>query len=662
MEQRLSKEYEAFLEEFSSRRMTFYESLCASFESLIPFDPPNVSKVKEAIDFAHMNMTPRGPFALAVFFLILFPAFFLCVGYIIGILTLPFMLLIMIFDITIFWYLYSLPLTMATSYRIKASSEMVLAIVYMTIAMKIVPNIEYAIKFAATNLKGALSRDLKKIIWDVYTGKQVSMSDALDPFMAKWKRENEEFTKAIFLIKSSFFESADSRNRMLNEAVNVVLNGTKDRMKHYAQDLKSPLTVLNALGILLPVIGLVFFPIMSLFLPNLIQPIFLVIGYNIMLPIVIYWMMKTYLEKRPSTFHQPDLSRHPSFRNQKMLTVLKIVSILLPLAIISICYWQISVWQGISDAQGPKCMDCTTYLVVYSLGITWAVAGGIIIYSIFSTFRKLKLRDEVVQIESELGEVLFQLGTQLTRGMPIENALKETLPRISELKISKMVEKILYNMETFGMTFSAAVFDKNAGAINYYPSNLIEAVLKAVTEISQGGMSVLSDTMLAIATYLKNMHDVEENLKELLEDVSSTMNMQGLLLAPLSAGIVVSLTAMVLRLIAILKLSIEKVQGLFSNSGALASLGTGIFSSFFAVKQVISIQYFGLIVGFYMLEVVAMISIFTSIISNGEDKTLRYYNLGKLMIYSTLIYTGVLLMIYFAFVYMLPIPQLIGGL
>jgi len=653
MEQRLSKEYEEFLKEFRLRKMTFYEALCASFEPLVPLDPPNAAKIKEAINFAHMNLTPRGPFALSIFFIILFPAFFFSIGYLLGILTAAYLVLIMTFAVAIFWYLYSLPLTMATSFRIKASSEMVLAIVYMTIAMKIVPNIEYAIKFAATNLKGALARDLKKILWDVYTGKQVSMLDALDPFMEKWKRENEEFTKSIFLIKSAFFESSEKRNKILNESVNVVLSGTKDRMKHYAQDLKAPLTVLNALGILLPVVGLVFFPIMTLFLPQLIQPLFLVIGYNIMLPIVIYWIMKTYLEKRPATFHQPNLSRHPSFRKERYMTYLKIVSIVLPLAVGAFSVWQILLV--------PADKPVNFSLIIYSLAITWAVSGGIIIYTIFSTINKLKTRDEVVQIESELGEVLFQLGTQITRGMPIENALKETLPRIRELKISKMVEKILYNIETFGMTFTAAVFDPVAGAINYYPSNLIEAVMKAVTEISKGGMAVLSDTMLSISTYLKNMHDVEEELKELLEDIASEMNMQALLLAPMSAGIVVGLTAMVLRLIQVLGAYVTKLQLQFQNYGPLGNIGGGIFGSFLQLEDIIPIQTFELIVGFYLVEVVSMISIFMSIISHGEDKLLRSYNLGKLLLYSMLIYTGILLMIYFTFTSFLPLDALVKG-
>jgi len=655
MEPRLSKEYEEFLEEFRLRKMTFYETMCASFESLIPFNPPNAEKVQEAIDFAHMNLKPRGPFALSIFFLILFPAFFLSLGYLLNILNLAYVVLIGVFAVTIFWYLYSLPLTMATSFRIKASSEMVLAIVYMSIAMKVIPNIEYAIKFAATNLKGPLARDLKKIVWDVYTGKQVSMLDALDPFMEKWKRENEEFTKAIFLIKSSFFESTEKRNKVLSEAVNVVLNGTKDRMKHYAQDLKAPLTVLNALGILLPIIGLVFFPIMSIFLPTLIQPVFLVIGYNIMLPIVIYWLMKTYLERRPATFHQPDIFRHPLFAKKKMFNLfnpLIIISIVLPIGIIAFSLWQISMIKELINFP----------LLGYSLAITWAVSGGIIIYTIFSSKNKLKIREDVVQIESELGEVLFQLGNQITRGMPIENALKETLPRIREMKISKMIEKIMYNMETFGMTFSSAVFDKNAGAINYYPSNLIEAVMKAVTEISKGGMLVLSDAMLSIATYLKNMHDVEEDLKDLLEDVASNMNMQALILAPLSAGIVVSMTSLVIRLVQILGKAVEKIQSQLASSGPLGSIGNGFLGSFLQVKNLIPIQNFQLIVGFYMIEVVSMISIFMTIISYGDDRLMRNYNLGKLLLYSTLIYSGILLMIYFAFSTLLPIETLAKGL
>jgi hypothetical protein len=648
----LSKDYEEFLQEFKFRQNSLYEKLCNFSEIIFPITPPGNEKFEKAIDFAHINITPKGAFGFAILFSILFPLIFLFIGFVLNILySGAYLMIIAIFSVTIFWFLYNLPQTLATSFRIKASSEMVLAIVYMSIAMKVVPNLEYAIKFAGTNLTGPLARDLKKIMWDVYTGKFVSVADALDPFMEKWKRENEEFVKALFLIKSSFFETAEKRNKVLSEAINVALNGTKERMKGYAQEMKAPLTVLNAIGILLPIIGLVFFPIMTIFLPNLIQPAFLVIGYNILLPVVIYWMMKTYLEKRPATFHQPNLSKYKGSAGMKFLSPVFIISLIIPIALTAYSYYGYNIETAANHT-------FNTALLFYSMIATWGISGGIIIYAILSTMGKTKLRKEIVEIESELGEVLFQLGTQVTRGMPIENALKTSIPRLKELKISKMVERILYNMESFGMTFNAAVFDKEAGAINYYPSNLIEAVMRAVTEISKGGMSALSDAMLAISTYLKNMHDVEEELKNLLEDVSSTMNMQALILAPLSSGIVVSMSALVIRLLTVLKVSLDKIQSSLSGLGPMSAAGTGVVFSIINLNNIISIYGFQLIVGIYMIEVVGMISIFTSIIDYGEEPIMRLHNLGKTLAISIAIYSAILLIIYFTFNSLVPVSTL----
>jgi hypothetical protein len=436
---------------------------------------------------------------------------------------------------------------------------------------------------------------------------------------------------------------------MLAEAINVALTGTKERMKGYARELKSPLTVLNALGILLPIIGLVFFPIMSIFLPELIQPAFLVIGYNVILPIVIYWMMRTYLEKRPATFHQPNLSKYSKFVRHKLLNPLLIIGIVIAVALSGLSYYEFTLAKE----------SFSTNILLYSMLVTWGLSGGIIFYTFLTTFDKIKVREEIVQIESELGEVLFQLGTQVTRGMPIENALQTSLPRIKELKISKMVEKILYNMESFGMTFSAAVFDRQAGAINYFPSNLIEAVMRAVTEISKGGMSALSDAMLAISTYLRNMHEVEEDLKEMLEDVSSTMDMQALILAPLSSGIVVSMSALVIRLLTVLKVAVDKIQNSLSGYGPVGAAGGGVVISIINLNNIISIYGFQLIVGIYLIEVVAMVSIFTSIIRYGDESVMKKYKLGKILALAVVIYSIVLLAVYFAFSALIPTNALV---
>ncbi len=548
-----------------------------------------------------------------------------------------------------FFYLYTYPTRHATIFRIKASAEMLLATIYITIAMRISPNIEGAIKFAATNLNGPLAYDLRKLMWDVYTRKYDSTSSALDSFVAKWKKDNEEFTQALILIKGAVFESRQKLEATLDEAVQILLDGTKERMKHYAQDMRTPVTVLNAMGILLPIIGLVFFPIMSLFLPETIQPSMLVVGYNILLPLGVYWLLEIYLEKRPYTFHQPDISRHPKFSQQKTFGASSFVALIVGISLVSFGTFFLFTIQERFSAE----------LLYYSIFVTWGIAAGIIIYSIFSVYSKLKLRDEIAQIENEFAEAMFHLGNQLTRGIPLENAIRNTVPKIRELKISKFLEIVLYNIETLGMTFEQSLFDPVNGAIKSYPSKTIEAIMKALVEISRKGMSYVATSLISVSTYLKNMHTVEEDLKEMLSETTSTMSIQALLLAPLTAGIVVGLTALITQILISLKTAIENIFGGLETFGPLGSAGTSLIGSIINVEAIIPIHYFQIIVGVYMLEVVGTIAVAMSVINNGDENILKRFSLGKLLLASTAIYTIVLLATYAMFTSVIPITQLI---
>lgn len=647
-----SREYTEFLkEEQLFKKLTWYERSCSIAEKILPFQPWKslADEYEKAADFAHLKLTAKGAFSftlLATASVFLLPSILLIA---LGSFSLSSLLLPLIFSTLMFFYLYTYPTRHATIFRIKASAEMLLATIYITIAMRISPNIEGAIKFAATNLNGPLAYDLRKLMWDVYTRKYDSTSSALDSFVAKWKKDNEEFTQALILIKGAVFESRQKLEATLDEAVQILLDGTKERMKHYAQDMRTPVTVLNAMGILLPIIGLVFFPIMSLFLPETIQPSMLVVGYNILLPLGVYWLLEIYLEKRPYTFHQPDISRHPKFSQQKTFGASSFVALIVGISLVSFGTFFLFTIQERFSAE----------LLYYSIFVTWGIAAGIIIYSIFSVYSKLKLRDEIAQIENEFAEAMFHLGNQLTRGIPLENAIRNTVPKIRELKISKFLEIVLYNIETLGMTFEQSLFDPVNGAIKSYPSKTIEAIMKALVEISRKGMSYVATSLISVSTYLKNMHTVEEDLKEMLSETTSTMSIQALLLAPLTAGIVVGLTALITQILISLKTAIENIFGGLETFGPLGSAGTSLIGSIINVEAIIPIHYFQIIVGVYMLEVVGTIAVAMSVINNGDENILKRFSLGKLLLASTAIYTIVLLATYAMFTSVIPITQLI---
>lgn len=638
---KISKEMEEFVKsesEWKSNKV--YASLSDITERIMPISPGKnlEKKYKEAIDFCHLDASPRGVFSFSILLAIL--TFFIPLSLLLLFNIFSPLLIILVICATfgVFFYFYNYPFNLATSFRIKASSEMVLAIIYMTMAMRVKPNLEHAVKYAAMNLKGPLSSDLKRLLWDVYVGKFVSMSDALDSFCEKWKRENEEFTTSISLIKTAFNESSDKMDRMFSEAVANVLEGTKERMKGYARSLRAPLTVVNALGFLLPIIGLIFLPLLAIFMQDIFQPTFLIIGYCIILPGTVYWLMHTFLQKRPYTFHQPDVSKHPKFRAEKQIGLI-LISILIPLLFIGMSYYFISTSED----------KISLSSLLFSLLITLSIAGGIATYCIFSTIKKLKIRDEIVQVERELGEVLFLLGHQIGRGIPIENALKEVSPKIKDMKIAGMFDIILNNIKSFGMNFDRAVFDKEHGAINYYPSNLISAVMKVVVEISKSGMGSLSKGMISISTYLKDMNSVEENLHEILDETSSSMELQAMMLAPIASGIVVSLTSIVIKMLGKFSDLITKSVAGLEEGGVFGAVGSTTFESMINIHNMMPPSVFQLIVGVYMMEVVGMLAIFLTTIKYGEDSTLKKYNLGKKLIIATLIYAVVLIFIYLLF-------------
>lgn len=667
----ISPEYEEFLEEIEkAKKKNLYEKACEKAEKILPIKPwlSLYQKYSESIAFSHLKVTPTGAFSLALLATILVflvPAFLLLPFLILSTTEqqaqaaiaageffpvwwgdfLKILVITGVFAGMGFYYLVDYTNHYAIVFRVKASSEMVLAIIYMTISMRITPNLENAIKFTAKNLTGPLALDLRQLLWEVYNRKYNSVSEALDYFIDKWKRENEEFTQSIFLIKTASAEAIGKLERNLDEAVSVILQGTKDRMKRYSQDLRTPVTSLNALGILMPTIGLVFFPIIAIFLPDLIQPIFLVVGYNILLPFVVYTMMKTYLDKRPYTFHQPDVSRHPKFTKEKFFGKTFFISLAIGAGIAGYGIYGIAT----------SVEQFSAALLGHSILITVGISGFIVSYFYLSTRQKLQLRDEVSKIEDEFAEVLFQLGSQLRRGIPVETTLRNVVPKLKDFTISKFFEKVLYNIETFGMTFEQAMFDPKHGAMIDYPSKLVEAVMRAITEISKRGMEAVSKSMVTISTYLKDVKSVENDLRDMMSEVTSTMQVQANVLAPLASGIIVAITAIIFQMLLVLKESIDAIRGTLGSAGGIGLAGQGVFESLIQVNQIMPVHFFQLLVGVYMIEIVGMLAMFLSIIQNGDEHILRRQVIAKTLMWGTLIYGLLALMIFVGFVSLIPI-------
>jgi len=258
----------------------------------------------------------------------------------------------------------------------------------------------------------------------------------------------------------------------------------------------------------------------------------------------------------------------------------------------------------------------------------------------------LKKRDEIVEMENELHMVLYQIGYQLRSGGSIESNILKTKTKIQELKISKLFNLVIENIQMFGVTFRQALFNLENGAIFKYPSNLISAIFKAISEMASSGSRALSDSIISISNYLKDMREIEEYLEDVLSEVTTTLKIQSLILAPLASGIVVALAAMMISMLLNLSGWAESFQGKLASYGPIGTVGSGVFKSVLEIDKIMSIPYFQLIVGFYMIEVVFMITLFLCIIKYGDDRIQRKYEIGKAILSSVLIYSFVVLVLY----------------
>jgi Flp pilus assembly protein TadB len=619
--------YRKFLEEVRAIPTTRYEKACAIAERILPIKPSASMemKLRESIRAAYLTVTPRGVLSLAVLVSLMLS--------VIGLSSVllgfgAFAALILLLAAGAGWYLYTYPAKEARVVLMRMSADTVLAILYMVVYMRMSPTIEGALRFASENLTGPLAWDLRKLMWNIEVGVWPSADAALADYVKKWKDFNPEFAEALNMLRGAAVEPT-RREMLFNETLDTILTGTRERTKHYAAGLKMPLMIIHAMGVLLPVMGLVLFPILAIFMAEVVKPVFLFVGYDILLPIALYSITGYILATKPPTFSQPDISACRGVPPLgKILIAGKSVSIW-PFALLIMAPLLVVGWLGLA---APDVYISVSFSVLMIL----ALAAGLAIYCLLDAWQKMRVRNSIEKIEGEFRTALFNLGNAIAGGAPLEVAIDRAAQELKELKIAKLFKKVSVNMREFGYTFEAALFDRRIGAIWDYPSRIITSIMRTLVETSKKSMAAAADSMLTISRYLRGVHEVKEEINELLGDTVSSMKFLAMFLAPMIAGVTVTMAVIILQILVGMG---EAMAGLYVAGDIPA--GAGIIPVLWAGttgKLPISHVAFQGIVGLYMLEVSILLSMFLNRIQYGEDVVGERNLMGWTLIFAGAVY------------------------
>lgn len=673
--EKFSRQYETFRKEALEKTVTRYESWCNFAEKIIKLKASEKDKVKieKAIEDAHVNVSVGGALSFAVMvgvLIIVFGILFLTLSFMFGKTMVFLPLMFILAGALIIKPLSRYPIRLANLWRIKASNQMVLCILYIVMYMRHTSNLERAIKFAGEHIGGPLALDLRKVFWNIEVGKYVTIQDSLEVYLERWKDTNLEFVEAFHLIESSLYENYQARRLdLLEKALEIELEGTYEKMLHYAHDLKSPITMLYMLGVILPVLGLVIFPMLASFMQGLVKWYHIGFLYNIFLPVLVLFFGYNLLVKRPSGYGESQILK----KTIKESKGLRSTAIFIGFIIVLIGFLPIILHFAVPQLDtvgflegtvlGGKFLDykcdengCVgpygVFSLILSLLIPLGIALGFSFYYKMKTKGLMKIRSRTKILEKEFSGALFQLGNRIAKGIPVEIAFGKVAETLKGTPIGKFFSMVSTNIRSAGMDVKRAIFDPGRGAILFYPSALIEGSMKVLIESARKGPKVVAKSLLTISDYSKRVHDIDERLRDLLADIISSMKSQIVFLTPMIAGIVVAVGSMIVTIVN--KLS-EQFAGV-AMEGAEGLSGVANLASFIKVTDVIPSFHFQLVVGLYLVEITFILTILSNGIEKGVDKISEQHDLSRNLLFSTVLYVLI------AFVGILIFNILAGGL
>ncbi|MBS3073015.1 hypothetical protein J4477_04235 [Candidatus Pacearchaeota archaeon] len=686
----ISREYLTFKKEMMPQ-LSRYEKLAKAFGSFMKVRVSEKDRIKtqKKLDMAHLDITPS---QVAVFsFFSMFFVFF--IGLLIFLLAyffqgtnfdfskgLLFLFLVLIASFFVFYYSYTSPSRLANNLRLKSSSQMVPCILYVVVYMKHTSNLERAIAFASQHLQAPLSLDLKKIFWDVETGKYSTIKESLDHYLKTWEKDAIEFVEAFHLIESSLYEPSNTRRiQTLEKSLQVILEGVYEKMLSYSRDVRSPLTNIYMLGVVLPTLGLALLPLASALLGGLIRWYHVFILFNIIVPFFVFYMTNNVMMKRPGGYGENDIlelnSKYPKYISKKPYMIAAIVCLpffllsLTPFLFQSVFFLEtfnlspdinlgVFGFQILQDVRLFDFKDASTGAAITSVsGLKSGVVGpfgiGALILGLFlplsiamffaiafkmKTKELIKDRNNTKELEMEFTNSLFQLGNRLGDGIPAEIAFARVAESTRGQRTEDFFRKVNLNLHQAGMSLDEAIFNNKRGAIIDYPSNLISTSMRILLESSKKGLKVAAESLMSISEYIKNIHKVESRLRDLLAEVISDMKSNMTFLAPLLAGIVVGLAGMIAFIL-------NKLSSIFSQVGETGSQSVGFdlgtFLNIFRIEQIIPPYYIQIAVGIYLIQIIFILTNVLVTIDSGSDKLKRTADTGRFLKIGIILYTVV---------------------
>lgn len=542
---------------------------------------------------------------------------------------------------------------------------------YMVMSMRLNPNIERAVEFAASHGRGKIAEDFKKLVYDVQIGKYLSVEEGLDELAFRWGEYSDDFKHALLLIRGSLLETNEAKRvDLLEKASADVLEGSKEKMDFYARGLHQPTVYLYYFGILLPLLLAIVLPIGgSIVQLQITRPEYLFFIYCIAIPAFLYWFGSNILGSRPPTYVPPEIpENYPGLSPKGWFKIGGLRLPYIPLAIIVLLGVVLAGWfYDQSQLQALRSDPAVSFNEtigriphlkgVYSdsgffigqgtlFGILIGVSFAISIYLFGRFYERKKIQDDIRGMEKEFKDAMYVLASRLGENRPMEEALRHAIEFLPKSRIAKNIfQKILDNISMLSMTMDAAIFDDTYGALKNVPSQIIRGGMRVLVDSVELGVNVAAKSLIQLSLQIRNAQKVDEALRRLLEDVTTMLKTMAVFVAPIVLAVVAGMQRIIINSLSASCGSQAATQG----AGVSGNVGFGTAGNVFCNKEVLAAAAdpatFAFIMGIYVMEIVIILTYFNSQIEDANNKLHTWTSIAYSLPIAVLIYAIVSILV-----------------
>lgn len=431
----------------------------------------------------------------------------------------------------------------------------------MTMSMQIQPSMENGLLFAIQHNDGALSMRLKEVLWKPLSRSSTSLTSSFLDFSASLSEENESLRQSLHLIMSSTCErTKEGVDRLLDKANMVILSGIRDSVDKYVASLSAPTMVLFALGVLLPVMLFSLVPLISVGASFNISETGMEEGTGSKVPMSMLGLLLLIVFPISSFIHARSIiARSP-------LQICKENDITIDRNGITFLFIWISI---IVIVLLVDLGEYFSYFMLFALVLPPSTFLCILLRKNHIAQRKK------VERERDYVRAIFQIGSRMASGSSFEAALEDTSRSKAGSKFSEIIDSVLYKAMMSRSNLRELLMDE---LDSQGTSSILCGAFRTIVECSEKNPKGAGQVAMNLAQYLSDLNSCEIKIEERLKSLVDMMQSTSMVFAPIVLGITSSLI------------------GLISEFGN---------SSSELITQTV------LMVGIYVVELVAVISYFT---------------------------------------------------